>query len=70
MIDVLKGVFDVNCIETKTSIEVQNYRLGKLEDENYGIFYAALRYNGRNMVYELTIKSIKRIPKFKIHKIN
>ena len=54
--------FGVNAMETKISMEIQNYRYGKLEESDYGIFYANLRYNGRNNAYELQIKSIRRIP--------
>ena len=54
--------FGVNAMETKISMEIQNYRLGKLEESDYGIFFSNLRYNGRNNVYELQIKSIRRIP--------
>lgn len=56
------GPFDVSIAETRASMVAQNYRLGKLEDEEYGIFYASLRFNGRNANWELKIKSIKRIP--------
>lgn len=62
VIAFVEGAFDVSIIETRASMIAQNYRLGKLEDEEYGIFYAALRFNGRNVNWELKIKSMKRIP--------
>ena len=58
----VEGPFDVLKAETRASMALQNYRLGKLEDDEYGIFYASLRFNGRNANWELKVKSIKRIP--------
>lgn len=64
IIRVFDDIRDLDKIESTAAIEYQNFIFSKnsLQENDFAIFYAGIKYNGRNSQYELTIKSLKEIP--------
>lgn len=64
IIRVFNDIRDLDKIESTAAIEYQNYIFTQNSDQenDFAIFYAGIKYNGRNSQYELTIKSLKEIP--------
>ena len=64
VIRVFGDIRDLDKVETTAAMEWQDfmYRPQTIDENNFGIFYANIKYNGRNDCFEMIIKSLKEIP--------